>query len=963
MAPQGNKPLIDTPKADQGRYTRPMSVNRPPAVTTEIAAATLIAGPGVAVVRETDGTLTRLTLRQAGARAKKEAMVVCHMPATARRLGIANFEALDILELFAFVRPARFCLPTARGVARALGIASGPGHDGEAESLAAAALRLLEELAEGPDSDGFPMARDDRAPGIGELVRLMAAGNWPWGPAALAARGLEADAALHGTAALACWRGLPEWAEEAPEPSPGHYGVTPEDARARLSELVGFTGEARPEQADYAAALTHAFAPRAEPGHPNMVLAEAETGTGKTLGYIAPASLWAEANDGAVWISTFTRNLQRQIDQELDRLYPDRAVKEVKAVVRKGRENYLCLLNLEDAVAASALNLREAAALGLMARWVAATRDGDMVGGDFPAWLTELLGRPRTLGLADRRGECVYAACAHYHKCFIERTVRRARRADVVIANHALVMAQAALSGLDDANVPTRYVFDEGHHLFSAADSAFSMALSGLETAELRRWLAGAEDRRRSRARGLARRIGDVAALDEEAKEALDDVLRAAQRLPGGGWLQRIAEGTPKGPTETFLARARDQVLARAQGAERDQGYGLETETRPLGEGVLAAAARLETALLDITEPLNRLTARLARMLDSEADRLDSATRLRIEGSLRAIDRRARLPLSAWRDMLAALAEETPEDFVDWFAIERVGGREIDTGLHRHWVDPTKPLAEAVLKEAHGVVVTSATLTDSTGDVEADWRAAEQRTGAVHIKSQEAGEEDGDATPGVIRTRHPSPFDFPRQARVFIVTDVDRNDANAVAAAYRTLFLATGGGGLGLFTSIARLRGVHERIAAPLDDAGIPLYAQHVDAIDTPTLIDIFREEEQSCLLGTDAVRDGIDVPGSSLRLIVFDRVPWPRPDILHKARRKAFGGRAYDEMLTRLRLEQAFGRLIRRDGDKGCFVMLDRSMPSRFHSAFPDGVRIERLGLADTAAEVKLFVGDPGPE
>ena len=193
-----------------------------------------------------------------------------------------------------------------------------------------------------------------------------------------------------------------------------------------------------------------------------------------------------------------------------------------------------------------------------------------------------------------------------------------------------------------------------------------------------------------------------------------------------------------------------------------------------------------------------------------------------------------------------------------------------------------------------------------------------------------------------------------------VVTDVNRNDADAVAAALRTLFLAAGGGGLGLFTSINRLRGVQARIAAPLDAAGIPLYAQHVDAIDTPTLIDIFREEETSCLLGTDAVRDGIDVPGPSLRLIVFDRVPWPRPDILHKARRAAFGGRAYDEMLTRARLKQAFGRLIRRDTDKGCFVMLDRSLPSRFHAAFPQGVSIARMGLADAAAAVGEFVGTP---
>ena len=69
---------------------------------------------------------------------------------------------------------------------------------------------------------------------------------------------------------------------------------------------------------------------------PQAVLAEAGTGVGKTLGYIAPASLWAEKNHGSVWISTYTRNLQTQISGELDRLYPDPEVKRRRVVVRKG---------------------------------------------------------------------------------------------------------------------------------------------------------------------------------------------------------------------------------------------------------------------------------------------------------------------------------------------------------------------------------------------------------------------------------------------------------------------------------------------------------------------------------------------------------------------------------------------------------------------------------------------------
>ena len=130
-------------------------------------------------------------------------------------------------------------------------------------------------------------------------------------------------------------------------------------------------------------------------------------------------------------------------------------------------------------------------------------------------------------------------------------------------------------------------------------------------------------------------------------------------------------------------------------------------------------------------------------------------------------------------------------------------------------------------------------------------------------------------------------------SRIIVVNDVNREDMDQLAAAYRELFLASGGGALGLFTAIARLqRRASRGWSRPLAQAGLPLYAQHVDPMDTGTLVDMFRAERDACLLGTDAVRDGVDVPGDSLRLIVLDRVPWGTPTILERARREAFGGK-----------------------------------------------------------------------
>ena len=90
------------------------------------------------------------------------------------------------------------------------------------------------------------------------------------------------------------------------------------------------------------------------------------------------------------------------------------------------------------------------------------------------------------------------------------------------------------------------------------------------------------------------------------------------------------------------------------------------------------------------------------------------------------------------------------------------------------------------------------------------------------------------------------------------------------------------------------------------------------------------------------------------------DRVrpcPLAAADIRHRARREAFGGRAYDDRLARLRLKQAYGRLIRQAGDRGIFVLLDPMMPSRLLNAFPDGVEASRLGLKEAVSEVRRFL------
>jgi len=762
-------------------------------------------------------------------------VAVAHAGLTARRLGLTgpsrSRAIYDVLELYAFTRPAQFCAPSPSGLAVALGLAEPRSVEAQAQTLRAAAEALLAELAVAP----WPSREEALA-----LAETLNRAGWAWGYHVVRALRAQPVSRAWRSSGLDVWSRLKEWEDEAPAGEPGSKPIDPEAARVRLSRLLLQSGldEARPAQADFAAEVAFAFQPREREGQPRLMLAEAGTGTGKTLGYLAPASLWSEANGPAVWVSTYTRALQRQIERQSHAVYPDPELRARKAVVRKGRENYLCLLHLQDFANSAALGAGDLIGAGLVSRWVRATRDGDMTGGDFPAWLPSLfaIGGTAQAGpgnLIDRRGECVHAGCVHYRTCFVEKAIRASKKADLVIANHALVLTQAAFDGARRARgqkadgetaALKRVVFDEGHHLFDAADSAFSACLSGQEAAELRRWIRGPDGRRRGR--GLEPRLGDLLADREPAYSALHAVIRAAGQLPGEGWSARIApppdydagygeepvRPNPIGPVETFLAALLDQLRARAD----PKTEGMECAARPTLDLVRAAALDAAGALLAVETPLITLAQALQDVLDEEADELPSGERARIEGALRGLDRRARMQLPAWRAMLATLRDDADDPlYVDWFEAVNAFGRIADAAFRRHWVDPTEPLEATVLRPAHGVLVTSATLADMSHDM--PFAMAELRTGAARLAE----------TPKTLRLS--SPFDYARNSRCIVVADVGKDDPRQVAAAMRELFTASGGGGLGLFTAIRRLRAVYDKIASPLAERGLPLYAQHVD--------------------------------------------------------------------------------------------------------------------------------------
>ena len=248
-------------------------------------------------------------------------------------------------------------------------------------------------------------------------------------------------------------------------------------------------------------------------------------------------------------------------------------------------------------------------------------------------------------------------------------------------------------------------------------------------------------------------------------------------------------------------------------------------------------------------------------------------------------------------------------------------------------------------RPAHGVLVTSATLADSTLDD--PFALAEMRTGAARLPDR----------PKTLRLA--SPFDYAANARALVVTDVGRDDPRQVAAAMRELFLAAGGGGA---------RPVHRH---PPPARGLRAHRPRRWPTrawpSTPSTSIRWRSAPWSTSSGprrTPACwaptrcATASTCPAARCACWCSTACPGRGPDLLHKARRGRFGGKAYDDAVARGRIAQAFGRLIRRADDKGVFVMLDAAAPTRLFSSLPEGVHLERMGLVEAIEATAKHLG-----
>ena len=651
--------------------------------------------------------------------------------------------------------------------------------------------------------------------------------------------------------------------------------------------------EPRAGQAQMAAAVARVF----ERG--GVLLAEAGTGTGKTLAYLVPAILCRER----VLVSTGTKNLQEQIYFKDIPALREALDIPFTAAYMKGRANYLCLHKLEQ-LNENGGELAHDVFLPIISEWAGRTETGDRA---------ELQDLPEDVAfwseVAATAETCLGAECRHYESCFVTRMRQRAAESDVVIVNHHLLCADAAVRQNNFGEVIpacSRAILDEAHQLEDVATQYFGFSVSTYRAEEL------ARDAERLVSGGLD---------DRKTREAIErgvEMLRDAAR----DFFSDLAFA--HGPSRA--SGRPDHVEGRGRGAVRGEER-VRATPASLGEAS-DAAARL-TGALDLLE--GALAAARPATQPSASDDDDSpSTRTADDAEMfAALVRRA----AALRDELRLLLRASDDAYV-YFVEFR--GRGVF--LRASPIDVSAIVHDLLIDKMRTTVLTSATLT-----VDGRFEYLRARLG---IRSAE-------------EIRLASEFDFTRQAILYLPPRMPdpRSDAFATAASREVIEIlkATRGRAFVLFTSYATLRAVQAMAEMALD---YPIFVQ--GSAPRSRLLNQFRATPNAVLFATSSFWQGVDVVGEALSCVIVDKLPFASPgDPITAARIEAIraqGGDPFAEYqvpLAILTLQQGLGRLIRHRRDRGVLAVLDPRLRTkgygrRFIDSLPAAPIVTDLARVD---------------
>ena len=664
--------------------------------------------------------------------------------------------------------------------------------------------------------------------------------------------------------------------------------------------------EFRPPQVQMLEAVAQAF------NQSHHLLAEAGTGTGKSVAYLLPAIAYAVKNGARVVISTNTINLQDQLFKkdlpDLQHILGDAWGVEppFRAALLKGRSNYLCPRRFAALKARPNLSDEELRMIARVLVWLPTTATGDQGELALPQPADRFIWGQIS---AENEG-CTLERCQREMggRCFFSRARKQAEAAHIVVINHALLMADAAT---ENRVLPEYHhlIVDEAHHLEDAVTDqlsfrADSMLVSQTFTAIHPR--GGRSAQGTIKASGL---LGEIA-----------EAVRSRQAVLGLAEVTRDHIMRSQADCDAVYLRLDDfwQVMDEVVQAFRPQADNSDYDLRiRITEGIRSQPMWVEVEVAWENAGITWLTLskRLLALQESLSDLLksgfapDGLADL-IEGLVAASGR-----LSELYTQMEAWVMKPESNSVYWVEAGANAGRARRITLRSAPLHIGPLVQEHILFRNDTVVLTSATLR-TAGSFE-------------YVRDRLLAQEADTVTVG-------SPFDYTASTLLYLPTDLPEPNASTyqtvVEQALVNLAKALGGRTLALFTSYAQLRRTSQAIVPALTEAGITVLNQGSGG-SRHQILETFKSAQRTILLGTRSFWEGVDVVGPALSALVLVRLPFAVPnDPIVAARSETFDDPFYHYQVPDaiLRFRQGFGRLIRSKTDRGVVVVLDKRVQSK---------------------------------
>ncbi len=655
-----------------------------------------------------------------------------------------------------------------------------------------------------------------------------------------------------------------------------------------------------------------------------FVISEAGTGTGKSMAYLVPAVEWAVRNRAAgqrVVISTNTKNLQEQLFfKDIPLLYSARKGG-FKAVLLKGRANYLCLEKWHMVMSDTnqRLSQDERSRILPLVMWVGQTRTGDIA--ENAAFQLE-----RNLGLWQKfiaeASYCPGRSCKHYKECFLMKAREEAKHADLVVVNHSLLFSDLAA----DHSILSQYqnlIIDEAHNIEKSAAEYLGVRVSYWSFRNLYHKLYE-EDTKRS---GLLQQL-DV----RMSKGILDEDERKRVSVQSQKLKRRSTELKEK--VQIFYNELSRVLRQRYMNANNDENRVRYFKGFKYFKNLEAEIEALQRALGQLVNELGRLTGLMEELKPEQFEFQDQIFRELIAMGVDA---------QSLQNDFEFCVKADAENYVFWLDIPR---NERNNDIQLHGV----PLKIAELLKAHLFEhLNTAVFSSATLAVNGKFDYFSNRIGLSLVSGK-----------AVYSDMLGSPFDFNEQARVgvldFMPDPRDSNFAEELANTLKSVHAQHKTGMLVLFTSYGLLNKIYELLKPHFDGERVLLLAQGKSGSRT-NLINQFKEFRDSILLGTDSFWEGVDVPGEALEILFIPKLPFDVPsEPLIAARMdeiKKRGGNPFFEYSVPeavIKFRQGFGRLLRSRTDKGFVLVADNRLSrmqygKQFRNSLPVQTRIYQTG------------------